>query len=344
MQKTGYLGHNWGDREDGGMAVSENRIQLLASVATLYYDDGLTQMEIARRTGYSRSAVSRLLSEAREQGIVDIRINYPIQRSTELEHAIESKFDLRSAYVISTGNLEDARSLRLLGRVGARYLEEQLPEEGILGVSWGTAIYEVVNELRTRYAPGIQVVQMLGAVGHGDPTIDGPELARALAHTLGASYQTLHAPLFVEDPTTRGALLSDRNVRQALDLAKQSHHALVGIGSVEPEISSLVRAGYLSEEEMLSVKAQGAIGDICATHYGLDGEILDIEINKRVVAIDLMDLHEAGCTIIAVAGSKRKYPAILGALRGGFVDVLITDASAAQAVLAEEGVPENAWA
>ena len=319
--------------EDDRMAASESRIQLLASVATFYYDDGMTQMEIARRTGYSRSAVSRLLSEARDRGIVDIRINYPIQRATELEDALEQEFNLISSFVISAGNLDHARVLRLLGRVGARYLEDQLPEEGILGVSWGSALYEVANELRTRYAPAMQVVQMIGAVGHGDPTIDGPELAQSLAHTLGASYHTLHAPLLVEDISTRAPLMNERNVRQALALVREANMALVGIGSVEADLSSLVRAGYLSEHEMLAVKEEGAVGDICATHYDLNGKILDIKINKRVVGIELNDLRSAACQVVAVAGNNRKSPAILGALRGGFIDVLITDTSAAQAVL-----------
>ena len=302
------------------MAASESRIQLLASVATFYYDDGMTQMEIARRTGYSRSAVSRLLSEARDRGIVDIRINYPIQRTTDLEDALKKVFNLTSAFVVSAGNLDHARVLRLLGRVGARYLEDQLPEEGILGVSWGTALYEVANELRTRHAPAMQVVQMIGAVGHGDPT-------------LGASYHTLHAPLLVEDISTRAPLMNERNVRQALALVREANLALVGIGSVEADLSSLVRAGYLSEHEMLAVKEEGAVGDICATHYDLNGKILDIEINKRVVGIELNDLRSSDCQVVAVAGNNRKSPAILGALRGGFVDVLITDTSAAQAVL-----------
>ena len=315
------------------MAASESRIQLLASVATFYYDDGMTQMEIARRTGYSRSAVSRLLSEARDRGIVDIRINYPIQRTTDLEDALKKDFNLTSAFVVSAGNLDHARVLRLLGRVGARYLEDHLPEEGILGVSWGTALYEVANELRTRHAPAMQVVQMIGAVGHGDPTIDGPELAQSLAHTLGASYHTLHAPLLVEDISTRAPLMNERNVRQALALVREANMALVGIGSVEADLSSLVRAGYLSEHEMLAVKEEGAVGDICATHYDLNGKILDIKINKRVVGIELNDLRSSDCQVVAVAGNNRKSPAILGALRGGFVDVLITDTSAAQAVL-----------
>jgi len=128
-------------------------------------------------------------------------------------------------------------------------------------------------------------------------------------------------------------LLSERNVLQALNLARSANLALVGVGSVEPDLSSLVRAGYLTEKEMLAVKGEGAVGDVCATHYNMHGEILDIEINRRVVAIDLNDLRSSECLVIAVAGGSRKCPAILGALRGGLIDVLITDASAAQAVL-----------
>lgn len=314
------------------MAIEE-RAQLLANIANLYYEQHMTQAEIALEIGYSRSAVSRLLLEAHQRGIVEIRIHYPLNRSVELERKLRDRFGLRDVYVLAKGTSSDERALRQLGRLGAACLDEVLTQESILGISWGTAIYEVSNALRAREWPRVRVVQMIGAAGRGDPLIDGPELARSLAQTLGADYFTLNAPLIVDDPSIRQALTQESNIRETLGLASQADVALVGIGSVEPDISSLVRAGYTQAKEMMAIKATGAVGDICACHYDKDGHILDIDINQRSIGVSLQTLSRPSCTVIGVAGGAGKATAILGALRGHFVDILVTDSMAAERIL-----------
>lgn len=320
-------------RADRGV---DERAHLLASVANMYYSMGMTQADIARQVGYSRSAISRLLDEAQARGIVEIRINFPLNRSVDLERQLKDRFKLRDAYVMIRGGVDDAKALRQLGRLGAACLEDVLSPDSRLGISWGTAVYEVVHALRPRRWPDSRVVQMIGTAGRGDPAIDGPELARALAEVLGTSYSTLNTPLIVDDVSTRQALLSESKIAESLSAANHVDVALVGIGSVEPEISSLVRAGYLRPDELASIKAQGAVGDVCATHYALDGRILDIDINRRMVGVNLEALHRPSCLAIGVAGGRLKSPAILGALRGGHVDVLVTDDDAAEKVLADD--------
>jgi deoxyribonucleoside regulator len=321
-------------RQEQTMAKDE-RLELLAQVASMYYDEGKTQQQIAQSTGYSRSAISRLLNEAFELGVVEIKINFPFRRATDLENHLCQNFGLQSARVVVSGNLTTPQRFRLLGRAGAAFLEEQLPDQGVLGISWGTAVFEVIQSLRTRSMPGIQVVQMIGAVGQGDPSIDGPELAQSLARTLGTRYTTLHAPLIVDDALTRNALLGERGIRDALELARCADIALVGIGSVRPELSSLVRAGYLDHEELLAIQHAGAVGDICATHYDQKGQIIDLDLNQRVVGLGLQNLADNSGMVIAVAGGAEKTAAISGALKGGFLDVLVTDNVVAEALLNE---------
>jgi deoxyribonucleoside regulator len=303
----------------------EERAQFLANIANMYYEQHMTQAEIAGEVGYSRSAISRLLLEAHHRGIVEIRIHFPLNRATDLERKLRQR-----------GTSSDQRALMQLGRLGAACLDNVLTQESILGISWGTAIYEVANALRAREWPGVQVVQMIGAAGRGDPLIDGPELARNLAHTLGARYHTLNAPLIIDDLSIRQALMKERNIRETLALANQVNVALVGIGSVEPDISSLVRAGHVQAKEMLAIKATGAVGDICACHYDKHGLMLDIEINKRAIGVSLQSLRRASCIVIGVAGGPRKAEAILGALRGQYIDILVTDSLAAERILEME--------
>jgi DNA-binding transcriptional regulator LsrR (DeoR family) len=121
-------------------------------------------------------------------------------------------------------------------------------------------------------------------------------------------------------------------IQETLAIARRADVALVGIGSLHPEESSLLRAGYLDEGALAQLRTQGAIGDICARHYDALGSVLDIELNRRIVGIELNDLRNID-RVIAVAGGASKAEAILGALRGGYVNVLVTDDAAAQKVI-----------
>ena len=317
--------------------IGQERLQFLATVADLYYIERLSQSEIAGRFGYSRSAISRLLTEARDHGIVEITINHPLERLYPLEQQLRSLFNLTDVRVAFRGKLNYPRTLRLVGKVGAIYLNERLQDGAALGISWGTAVHEVAQSLQPRSRSGIQVVQMIGSLGYGDPLIDGPEVARIISNILGAQYHTLNAPLIVDDQVSRQALLGERRIRETLELAATADYALVGIGSVELERSSLLRAGYLTPEDLQQIQQGGAVGDICATHYDILGNILDLDINNRIVGIDLQALTRSSCKLIGIAAGKIKAPAILGALRGGFLDTLITDSTAAEEILSLHG-------
>ncbi len=316
---------------------TQERLQLLATIADLYYVEKCGQAEIAERYGYSRPTISRLIAEAHEKGLVQIRILYPLQRMVDLEAALRSRFNLAFVNVADRSSLDYARMLRLIGRLGAAYFD-QIQAPGVIGVSWGTAVYEVVTALQRRRAPNVRVVQMIGGVGYGAPHTDGPEVARLFAQALGGQHTLLNAPLIVPTRQTRDELMAGRQVKDVLALALQADHALVGIGSVDRGRSSLMRAGYLSAEEMAELEAAGAVGDICGVHFDGWGRILDVDVNRRRIGIDLEALAAAPCTVVGVAGGRVKAPAILGALRGGFLDVLITDSNAAQAILAVDTV------
>lgn len=312
---------------------SSERTELLAQIASLYYEDDLTQVEIGHRIGISRATVSRLLHEAREAGVVQITVHYPWKTDSEIEHDLIARFHLRQARVLDGRGQPYDEILRGLGVLAARYMEGILAESTTLGISWGTAVYSTVRALRPDRRLPITVVQMIGAVGTGDSRIDGPDLARLLADVYGGEYRYLHAPLVVEEAHVREMLLQEPRIRETLSLARRADVALVGIGSLVPEVSSLLRAGYLDREALARLHAQGAVGDVCARHYDAQGCVLDVELNQRIVGIELEGLHDIK-QVIGVAGGATKAEAILGALLGGHVNVLVTDDAAARKVLA----------
>ncbi|MCS7178526.1 MAG: sugar-binding transcriptional regulator [Anaerolineae bacterium] len=308
------------------------REDFLAYIAGLYYEENLTEAEIGHRVGLSRSTVSRLLRAAREAGIVKIIIDYPWRVSPELEQKLTERFQLTEAIVLKGQERPYPDVLKGLGILAARYIESVLTDGMVLGISWGTAVHSTILALKPKPYTGVKVVQMIGAVGTSDPQIDGPELARHLASVCNGEYRFLHAPLIVESPQVRDALLQEPHIRETLEMARQADLALVGIGSPRPEVSSLLRAGYLPREALTRLWEEGAVGDICARHYDIQGRFLDIPLNQRIVGID----PEGICRIkqvIGVAGGEAKAEAILGALRSGCLDVLVTDEAAARKVL-----------
>lgn len=315
--------------------TSYDRLELLATVADLYYVERRSQAEIANQLGYSRSAVSRMLSEAHDRQLIEIRINHPLQRDSQLEYALRSRFGVPLVYVAQRGYLSYDRMLMQLGRLAAGYLDDMVAESTTIGISWGTAVYEVVNALSPRRLRGIEVVQLIGGLGKGDPQIDGPGVAMRLAERLGGRYHSLNAPLIVNDHQTRQSLLASRVIQDTMQLALRADLAVVGVGSVDSIRSSLLRTGYLTSQELDDISRTGAVGDICGTHFDSNGCILDIDVNRRVVGVNLRQLLAGPCQVIGVGGGRLKAAAIAGALRGNLIDVLITDSNAADAVLSQ---------
>lgn len=307
--------------------------QLLVKVAELYYINQKSQSEIARDLGYSRSAISRLLAEAREEGVVEISINYPLQRSPTLQQSLRERFGLHETLILAKPGANPERNIRLVSKLAADYLINNLPENNILGVSWGATINEVVNQLRPLNRPDLKVVQIIGSIGHGDTRIDGNAFVYQIANLFRASCYTLNAPLIVEEQANRDLLVRDRSIRETLSLASRAGLILTGAGTMQHEHSTLCRAGYITPQELDEIAAAGGVGNICSMFYDINGRILDIDINRRVVGLSLSELANTRRRVAAVAAGEMKVRPLLGALRGGFVNVLITDIFTAESIL-----------
>lgn len=311
-----------------------DRLELLAKIASWYFEEDLSQTEIAARTGYSPSMISRLLSEARKSGVVEIRVHHPIGRRVDLEQELQSRLGLKMVRVVVRGSLDHNQMLRRLGRMAARLVEDLGHDHMTIGTAWGPAVYETVNELRPGVLSGVHVVQMIGSLVTQEPSQDGQELARRAAHAFVGRYTTLPAPLFVENEVTRQALLNDLPIRHAVGQFRQIELALLGIGTLEPQRCSLLRAGYVTSAQLEELRAAGAVGDVCGVYVDIHGKPVELPLTKRMVGIDAETLT-AIPTKIGVAGGQTKILPIVGASRAKFIDVLVTDEVAATGILRE---------
>jgi len=309
------------------------RVELLAAVAGLYYLDGLDQGAIAEKFAMSRSTVSRMITEARRAGIVTIRIEWPLARRHDLEQRLAERFGLSSALVVGDAVAGvTAEPLTRVGMVAARYLEEHLPPEGVLAISWGTSVAAVAETVTEGSRRHNRVIQMIGASGSRWPRIDGAELARTFALRLGGDYRTVNAPLVVDDAELAAALVRQPTVASVLAEAATADIAVIGLGGIDPEVSSLLRAGFAERADLAEAVAAGVVGDAAGHLLNAAGEVVVTPFSQRMIRLDEQSLRSVS-TVMAVAVGSAKVDVIRAALASGLVDVLATDAITALAVL-----------
>lgn len=314
-------------------------IILLADVASMYYEQNLTQEEIAKKVGVSRSGVSRMLTRSREVGLVQIQIRHPLQTSQELQHELIKRFGLHDAQVLVQSQPGE-NTLPKLGMIGARYLENYLEDGMVVGISWGTSMLQLVNALHPLKRLRLDVVQLMGSISANSPDVDGPEIARRLSAAFGANCFYLHAPLLVKSSSVRDALLQERTVSATFEMMQRMDVAVVGIGAVSGVSSGLFRAGYLTEQELLSIRQQGAVGDVAGHYFTLQGATCRLELHERILSATPETMRQIP-RVIGIASGTSKAEALLGAMRARQVTIAITDEECAKEVLALNDTPRR---
>jgi DNA-binding transcriptional regulator LsrR (DeoR family) len=295
----------------------ERRIRL-AEAAERYYVGEWSQDQVAELLGTSRSNVSRLLETARREGIVRFVIDHPLRRHGALEAALGDRFAVKQAIVVA--GTESA--LDLVGRVGASTLLENL--RGTLAIGWGRTVEAVISHVVSDAPVDVEVVQVGGDLTMA-PAASGHELVRRLAQQLGGRHRFLHAPALVASESTAAELMTDAHIAEALQHARGADTALIGIGI--PGVGFAEKAvadSYTGRQTPAAV--------VCARLVDAEGSELSGPLAKRVIAISLDDLA-AIPHVIGVAAGAEKGPAIAAALRGGLIDTVICDQSAAAAAL-----------
>ncbi len=302
--------------------VSDVDTEQITRAAWLYYNDGLTQNRIADMLGVSRIKVSRLLEKGRKSGLIELRINSPYDGCINLQRELVSAFGLADARVVPEA--PELKEPPRIGRAAASYLMQMLEPNDLLGVGWGEA-----SAITLRYmAPvfpksNISVVSLTGGVSAyiGDTFLYGP---RGNAHLIPT-------PLRVSTPELAEMLRREPYVRHVLDIAATSRVALIGVGAVASS-ATLVRYGYCSHSEIELFARRGAVGDILGYFYDENGQILDLDLHRHVVALRPEELRKIPNVAAAAAGTA-KVASILGLLRGKLANILITDETTARELL-----------
>jgi deoxyribonucleoside regulator len=303
----------------------------MVRVARMYYEFGYKQEQIAEKEGISRASISRLLDKAYKEGIVQIKVVYPLESVRNLEEGLKLHFNLKKVCVVPV-IIDHPEAVRNdLGMAVADFLNEIISDREVLGVSWGTTLPYVTQHLKKSSKQQITVVQLNGGVAKSYLATQSGAIVDGFVKAYEAIPYMLPVPAIVDNEELATAIAVDSNVKQTLDLARKARIALFGIGRAGHE-SILVEAGYFRHGEYEALLNKGAVGDICSRYFKVDGSIADIELYNRTVGISLEELAVKEYSI-AVANGEEKAEAILGALRGGYVNTLFIDEYAARKCL-----------
>lgn len=317
---------------------SDSRYEERYQAATLYYLMGETMEAIAQQLARSRSTVSRLLQEARDQGLVRIALADTASSASPVALELRRHFGTRVHLVAVRSDATDSVRLEEVAKRAGALLTETLGDHQVIGVAWGRAVARSVQHIASRALVGVKAVQLNGNASPQGPGVAYTvEILQSLGDAFAAELMLFPVPAFFDQAATRDLMWKERSVRRVLRLRKRVDVAIFGVGSLQTRSASEARAGgYLTDEEVEQLTGDGVVGDVCTVLLREDGSYADIPLNQRATGPSPDELRLIPRRICVAADASRA-AALLGALRAGVVTDLVVDEATARTVLSRLG-------
>jgi len=307
--------------------IAEKQTEVRA--AWLYFMEGLTQAEIARRLGTTRLRINRILVDARRNGLVGITLNSELASCVALEQEMIRDFKLKAAVVVPSPEDEEQIPI-ILGRAAANFVSHYLESNRIrgFGIGWGRTLREMIRHVRAGRYPDLCVNSMMGGLTRG-LEINTFDIVSELARRLSSQCQYLAAPIYAGSPDSRDTIMAQDVFRDAFRRIEKNELAVLSVGDVTRR-SMLVRYGLPEDVGIKELRAAGAVCDIIGQFIDARGRPVDHALNRRAIALPLHDLSGVA-TVVFAAGGRHKVRAIAAVLRGGFGSVFVCDETTARA-------------
>ena len=302
----------------------------MIQVASKYYIEEKIQSQIAEELYLSRTKVSRLLKKAKDEKIIEIKINYDCDSLNYLRNKVIEKYNINNVIVINTMT-DYASTLNELGKAAANKLFDLLHNNVNVGVSWGRSVRSTVENLKTKKIENAQVIELFGAISYEMDSDHMLSIGSKLAEKISGQFYPLPAPLYMKDKNTRKSLVNTPIIKNTLDMNKKCDFILTGIGVIGSNIPQKIWDNYLDDDIKNDITQKNGIGFLCAHFFDDKGKFLDLEINESIIGIDKETIENTN--IICVASGKEKVPSIRAALKGGYIHTLIIDDQALKKVL-----------
>ena len=307
---------------------------VMVKICKLFYKEGLSKTEIEKRLHISRFKVASLLKKAQKIGMVKIEIVEPKSNLNDLEERLEQATGLKNVILV-WNNSDSTKELKeKIGRAAADYLMEVIGKKDVLGIGWGTTTSELVRALPDAVGKQVSIVQVSGGISKLESGIDSQALTVRMAQKFGTKPHLLYAPAILDQLETRQMLMKESSLKEVFQLYKKIKLLIAGIGALLPD--QFVGSWSNDPKEMDNLRRQGAVAELLSYCFDLKGRLCTSETFKRTIAIPPEDIKRVPCVIGLAVGSK-KADAVLGVVRSGYINTLITDTTIAKAILEKIG-------
>lgn len=308
-------------------------VHIMVQVAQMYYMDGLTQEKIANELGISRSAISMILTEARDFGIVDIKIKNPETNNDEISQKMLEKFKLKKCFVIPVNAKLQRMLTRIVATQGGAIVEKEIENHSSLGFAWGTTCYECMSVFRnSENVYDVQVVPLIGGTNRIASEYQLNEMVRMMAEKLQGLPLFMYAPALADTIEEKEMYMKSAFMQPVIEKWKTLDVALISVGAPPEYYNSKMQFDPSEVKQEFESDPTRTVGDICARRFNMRGEFLDNEYNQRIIGISENDLRSVN-KVICVAAGDHKVLSILGALRANIIDTLVTDENTASRIL-----------
>lgn len=305
---------------------------LILKAAYLYYLEEKSQSEIAAMLNISVPTVSRLIKRAVKDKLVEFVIRDPYIECIKLEEQIKQAFDLKDVIIAPSPHLKDENKVestenrkKLVALEGARYIQRIITENDVLGISWGKTMYHLIHYLNPCQKVNAAFVTLHGSVSSIESELDVRTLVSRIAMTFGGKNYSLLMEGLMSNAEIVNSIKQEKNVKRVFEIFDRITISVCGIGSFYPQVeSALSKSEYLCGSELAKLKNKNVAADLALRFIDLDGNECDTDLKDRTLSIDL-DKFKKIKTKITVAAGQSKAHAVLAALKGKLVDVLITD-------------------
>ena len=305
--------------------AKKDELRLILKICRYYYKDRLLQSEISKRLDVSQSAISRMLKEAETKNIIKFNILEIPNYFPEIEEKVADKYNLKETIVIPKQD-RTTNLLSNLGQATANYLQNTISTKDLIGIScWSQSLFYAIESLN--YFDKTfknQIVQVLGGLGSIDKRETAFKMVEEFSNLLNGTPTLLPAPGVVESIAVKNSLKKNNFVKDAFDKFNNLSLIISGIGSLKNTQLFKKSGNGFTQADYQELNKLKAIGHICLRFFDKNGKFIKSNLDQRIIGIDLEKIKKIKRRV-AVAGGKNKHSAIKAALKGGYINVLITD-------------------
>lgn len=295
---------------------------LMVKAAWFYYLENMTQQEISDHLGLTRMKVIKLLEKARKTGVVQFKIRSSSSKRMDLEKTLLKKYNLKDIYIVPTNPNPDEIN-ETIAKAASIYISNRVTGNCFINFGYGDTPSRTLNHLATNIESTVSYVSLTGGVSYYLPNTN--------SNIFNAKLYLIPSPLIASSEEMAKAIKAEVSVQSISNMTKLASMTIIGIGAMNDD-ATIIKSAILSKNDYLLLKMQGAVGDILCHFIDKDGNLIDTEINSRLISTPLSTLKELN-DVVALAAGDNKVEAIDAALKGSYIDVLITDENTANKLM-----------